>query len=70
MPMKYQMNTMSSSTGMARKNSTTAQAGQRTHAWSDNLPTPSTKPRTEAPTIAAAAIFSVFSSPSTRMTRT
>ena len=63
MPRPYQMNTISSSTGIARKNSTKAQAGQRTHLWSDSLPTPRKKPSTTAPRMAMKAIFTVSSSP-------
>ena len=70
MPMRYHVKTMSSSTGTARKNSTTNHAGHLTEAWSESLAAPSAKPKTEAPTMATAAIFSVFSSPSTMSTRT
>ncbi len=67
-PMKYQAKTISSSTGMARKNSTTSQEGQRTKRCSDILPTPRAKPTTAANRIASAAIFRVLSRPSTRST--
>ena len=41
-PKVKKMKIISSSTGTARKNSTTAQHGQRSQAWSDSLPTPNT----------------------------
>ncbi len=62
------MKTISSSTGTARKNSTTSHDGQRTQACSDILPTPNRKPKPTASTIAAPAIFRVLSRPSTRIT--
>ena len=68
MPSMYQMKTISSSTGTARKNSTTSQDGQRTQAWSDILPTPNRKPKPTASTIATPAILRVLSRPSTRIT--
>ena len=61
MPRAYQMNIISSSTGMARKNSTTAQHGQRTQAWSESLPMPKKAPNTTAPMIAVKAILRVSS---------
>ena len=64
------MKTISSSTGTARKNSTTAQQGQRTHPWSESLPTPKTTPKTTAARIAVNAILRVSRTPSTRSTRT
>ena len=64
------MKIISSSTGTARKNSTTAQHGQRTQAWSESLPTPRTTPNTTESTTADAAMLSVVSSPSTSSART
>ena len=59
------MKIIRSSTGTARKNSTTAQLTHRTLAWSESLPEPSTSPNTTAPMMALKAICRVISTPST-----
>lgn len=59
-------NSISSSTGMARKNSTTAAAGTRTHRWSDIRAMPSTAPSGRAMIMARAAALSVSPRPGSR----
>ena len=51
------------STGIARKNSTTSVASQRTGRWSDSRPTARTVPSTSESTAAMAKAFSVLPSP-------
>ena len=54
---------ISMSSGMPRKNSTTAPAGMRIHAWSESRAIPNTRPNTRASTAAHSAAVSVFSRP-------
>ncbi|CAM5630096.1 hypothetical protein SFUMM280S_02705 [Streptomyces fumanus] len=54
---------ISTSTGMARKNSTTIETGMRTQAWSESRAMPRTAPSGSAMTIASAAALRVFSRP-------
>lgn len=51
------------STGMARKNSTTSAETQRTGRWSDRRPVASTVPSASESTAAIAKAFSVLPSP-------
>ncbi len=48
-----------SSSGTARKNSTTAPAGTRTHQWSESRPTANTMPNVRDSTMATSAALSV-----------
>ena len=52
---------ISTTSGTARKNSTTAVAGRLTQVWSDSRPAANTAPKTSASTAASANASSVAS---------
>lgn len=59
-------NIIRSSTGMARKNSTTAPTGTRTQRWSESLPMPRTAPSGSAIRMESAAALRVSVRPGSR----
>ena len=57
------MKNIINSSGTARKNSTTAPAGMRTHQCSESRPTAKTMPKTSDSTMAISAALMVFHRP-------
>nr|BFE68640.1 hypothetical protein GCM10020092_019410 [Actinoplanes digitatis] len=60
------MKNISSSSGTARKNSTTMPDGTLSHRWSESRPTEKTRPKISESTIATAAALTVFQRPGSR----